>query len=218
MSMGIDETFYEWYLAALLAGDRPQCTDLVSRLLEKEIRTEVVYTQLFQRSLYRIGELWEHNRISVAVEHLATAITESLLATVYPRILAGRSPGGRKAVISCSVNEYHQVGARMVADIMEGQGWDAWFLGANTPVEDLLRLIEEKKPDILGLSVSIYFNMAPLKKMIQVVRSHYAGLDILVGGQAFRWGGREVPRMFPKTTFLPSLEELTCMIGPESGS
>jgi MerR family transcriptional regulator, light-induced transcriptional regulator len=125
-------------------------------------------------------------------------VTEHLLSVVYPRILEKRSPNGKKMVISCSVNEYHQVGAIMVADIMEGLGWDVWFLGANTPVEDLLSLIQEKNPDALGLSVSIYFNMASLVRTIEVVRSHYPGLDIVVGGQAFRRVGTEKDRGSPR--------------------
>ncbi|MFW6237267.1 MAG: cobalamin B12-binding domain-containing protein, partial [Desulfosudaceae bacterium] len=158
----IPETTYRRYLAALLAGDRAGCAALSRELLETGLAPEDLYTDLFQRSLYEVGELWEQNRVSVAVEHLATAVTESLLAAVYPHILGGETERRRKAVISCSVNEYHQVGARMVADIMETRGWDTWFLGANTPTADLLRMLQEKVPDMLGLSVSIYFNMAAL--------------------------------------------------------
>ncbi len=213
----IDEAIYGQYLAALLEGDRSQGLHIVSQLLEEGVETEILYTNLFQRSLYRIGELWEQNRISVAVEHLATAITEMLLATAYPTILSGRSSAGKRAIVSCSVNEYHQVGARMVADMMEAHGWDAWFLGANTPTEYLVQLIQEKRPDVLGLSLSIYFNMASLQKMIEVVRSHYPNLDILLGGQAFRWGGTELAGAFPRTEFLPSLRELIQAIGPGEG-
>jgi MerR family transcriptional regulator, light-induced transcriptional regulator len=204
----IEDAVYQVYLSALLAGDRPQCMEVLNRFLREDLSVETLYTDLFQRSLYRIGELWEQNRISVAVEHLATAITESLLTAVYPQILDVRALSGRKAIISCSVNEFHQVGARMVADVLEVHGWDAWFLGANTPVEDLLQLIDEKRPDALGLSVSIYFNMGPLTRMMEKVRSHYKDLEILVGGQAFRWGGTDIAGRFPNTTYIPSLHDL----------
>jgi len=208
VSMGIDEAIYRRYLSALLVGDRPQCTQVVNQILQKGLAAKTIYTDLFQRSLYRVGELWEQNRISVAVEHLATAITERLLALVYPQVLANRPPTDRRAVISCSVNEYHQVGARMVADILEGHGWDAWFLGANTPVEDLLLLVDEKRPDMLGLSVSLYFNIGALIRMMEKVRSHYRELDIVVGGQAFRWGGVETVERFSNVAYIPSLHEL----------
>jgi MerR family transcriptional regulator, light-induced transcriptional regulator len=211
----IEEAVYRHYFQALVSGDRSRCTETVSRLIEKNIPVETMYSDLFQKSLYRIGELWEQNRISVAVEHLATAITEHLLSQIYPRLLADRQPNNRRAIVSCSVNEYHQVGARMVADIMESRGWDVWFLGANTPASDLLEMIQEKNPDILGLSLSIYFNMAPLVKVIETVRAHYRDLDIVVGGQAFRWGGEEMIKQFAGTHVMPTLAELIKTLSAE---
>ena len=211
----IKESNYQSFLSALLEGNRSECMAVVQELLNNEVDLQILYTDLFQSSLYRIGELWEQNKISVAVEHLATAITENLIATVYPSILSCHEPIGKKAVISCSANEYHQVGARMVTDIMELYGWQTWFLGANTPAEDLLNLIQEKNPDVLGLSLSVYFNMCRLKETLNTVHSHYPHLDVLVGGQAFRWGGLEIMKSYDKVNYIPSLADLTKTIQEE---
>jgi methanogenic corrinoid protein MtbC1 len=208
----ISEELYSQYLKALLQGDTRHCTTIVTRLLEENIEVTGIYTELLQKSLYQVGELWEMNRISVAVEHLATAITERMLAGVYPRLLSGVKTNGRKALISCSVNEYHQIGARMVADIMEAQGWDVCFLGANTPAVDMLQMIEERSPEVLGLSVSIYFNMAPLHRMIEIVRASYPSLDIFVGGQGFRWGGTDIGKKFTNIEYVASLQSLETIL------
>jgi MerR family transcriptional regulator, light-induced transcriptional regulator len=209
----ISAELYSRYLRALLQGDTRHCTTIVTGLLESDLQITSLYTELLQKSLYQVGELWEKNNISVAVEHLATAITERLLVGVYPTLLAGVKANGRKALISCSVNEYHQIGARMVADIMETRGWDVCFLGANTPAEDMLRMIEQRAPEILGLSVSIYFNMAPLQRMIEMVRSSYPGLDIFVGGQGFRWGGTGITKKFTNIEYVASLQSLETILG-----
>ena len=53
----------------------------------------------------------------------------------------------------------------MVADIMESHGWDAWFLGADTPLEDLLSLLQDKQPGVDDLHERPYDGiglMAPL--------------------------------------------------------
>ena len=117
----IDESVYENYLTALLAGRRSECHSIVQRLLDEDIDLKKLYTDLFQRSMYRVGELWENNRITVANEHLSTSITESLLNLAYPSIFA-RERIGRKVVISCAVNEFHQIGGKMVANIFEFNG------------------------------------------------------------------------------------------------
>ncbi len=207
----IDERLYENYLIALLDGKRLKCHDIVQKLLDKKIDLKVLYADLFQRSMYRVGELWENNRITVANEHLATAITESLLNLSYPFLFTSERIG-RKAVISCAANKFHQVGGKMVADIFELNGWDGHFLGANLPPEEMARFIQEVQPDVVGLSLSILANLDQLKRGIEVVRTDFPKLDLLVGGQAFRWGGIDTIKQYAGTEYIASLDELEKLI------
>lgn len=207
----LDETFFNNYLEALLRGDRAQCRERVQQLVQAGMDIKEIYTHLFQRSLYRVGELWETNRISVASEHLATAITEGLLSMVYPQIFAAEHID-KKAVISCTVNEWHQIGGKMVADIFELNGWHGHFLGANTPVDDLLAFIHDTRPDVLGLSLSLSANLDALVQVTDTVRSTFGDLDIFFGGQAFRWVGLDTLKRFPRTSYVASLADLEKII------
>jgi methanogenic corrinoid protein MtbC1 len=206
----ITDEIYAGYLRDLLAGEKGKCIGTVNGLLGKGATLYDLYIRLFQRSMYQVGELWEQNRISVAVEHLATAITESLLTLVYPLIFSAEHVG-RKAVVCCVAGEYHQLGGKMAADVFELNGWD-YFLGANTPPEELLGLIQQKKPDVLGLSLSLYFNLESLCRLLEMVRGSFRDLPVLVGGQAFRWGGRDRVETYPAVTLVPTLEELESFI------
>jgi len=201
------ELNYQQYRQNLLAGNRSLCLEQVQTLLDGGIEIKTLYTEYFQKSLYDVGELWEQNKISVATEHLATSITESAMGLVQP-LLFGHKRSGYKAVITCVANEFHQVGGKMVADIFELHGWDGYFLGANTPLSDLLQMLEEKKPDIVCFSLSIYSNLPVLLTAIDAVRKDFPAIDIFVGGQAFRWGGKEALQSIAKVTLLESLDEL----------
>ncbi|MFP4084356.1 MAG: B12-binding domain-containing protein [Desulfonatronovibrio sp.] len=203
----INEDIYQEYLQALLGGDKKRCTFIVKDLLDKDISLYSLYLDLFQRSLYQVGRLWETNQISVATEHMATAITETLLSLAYPKIFSAEHKG-KKAVVSCLVNEYHQIGGKMVADIFELNGWDGYFLGANTPIDDLTGMIQEKQPDILALSVSIYFSMDSLYTTLEHIREINKDLKIIVGGQAFNWGGTDIGEKYPGVEYVPSIIDL----------
>ena len=207
----ITEATYDRYLSHLLAGNRFECRKIVEKLLAAEVDIRDLYLSIFQRSLYRVGELWETNRISVATEHLATSITESLLTLVYPELFSAEHVG-KKAIISCGLNEFHQVGGRIVADILELNGWDSYFLGANTPAQDLVQYIDKKQPDMLGMSLSIYFNMPALVEMVVEVRASFPRLDVIVGGQAFRWGGADALKDCANVILVPSITELENLI------
>ncbi len=211
-----DDAVRDRYLPALLAGDARACEAIVQGLLREGTPALDLYTGLFRPSLYRVGELWEANRISVATEHLATAITERLLALAYPALLAEARPAGRRAVVSCGVNEFHQIGARMVADLLESRGFDVAFLGASTPAESLLSLVDERKPEFVALSVSIFFNLAPLDRLLAALGAEFPRLPVIVGGQAFRHGGCEILARHPAARLVASLEELTAEFPPPS--
>lgn len=178
----IDE--YSEYRDALLKGDRSRCAAIVTSLLDRDVGVRTIYVDLFQRALYEVGDMWARNIISVDVEHYATAITESLFPLIYPRVFMAEH-GGRRAVVSCVANEYHQVGGKMVSDILELHGWDARFLGAGSSTEQLVSEIADVNPDLVALSVSLPQNIRALQEAIDAVRRSFPELPIIVGGQAF---------------------------------
>ena len=207
MTTHVTDQIYDAYLAALLAGDRAGCTNIVQELNTADITLKDLYLNLFQRSLYRTGELWEQHKVSVSVEHLATAITERLLTLVEPKIFSGQYRD-HSVIVACVADEYHQLGARMVADLFELHGWRGYFLGANTPVQDLLTMIEQKNPALIALSLSIYSNLPALIKALDAIRAKYPDLPILVGGQAFRWGGTDLLKQYRNVTYIASIDQL----------
>jgi methanogenic corrinoid protein MtbC1 len=205
------EASYRRYLEGLLANDREQCRACFRQWLEAEPDLLSLYEDLVQRSLYDVGELWERNRISVATEHLATAISEGLLNLTYPRLFA-TPRNGKSAVVTCAANEHHQIGGKMVADLFEFHGWRGWFLGANTPRRDVLALIGEKRADVVALSVAMASGLAEVIDTATAIRAAFPGVPILVGGQALRWGGRERVERVPGVRCLESLRDLAAWL------
>jgi hypothetical protein len=96
----------------------------------------------------------------------------------------------------------------MVADLFELHGWRGHFLGANTPDKDLLDLIQDKQPDAVAFSLTMFFNLESLLRKASAVRAQFPAVPILVGGQAFRWGGGERVREIEGAHYLASLDEL----------
>ena len=114
----IENDLYNDYLKNLTSGQRAKLSDAVNGLLKEGIPVPELYEELIRRSLYQVGELWEKNQVSVATEHMATAMTEGLLNQIYPQL--ARQDSNNKTALICSVEgEPHQVGAKMVCDILE---------------------------------------------------------------------------------------------------
>jgi methanogenic corrinoid protein MtbC1 len=137
--------------------------------------------------MYRIGLLWESNQITVAEEHLATAIVGRVMAALYPRFAQFNVTRG-KIIVSAGPNEFHEIGARMVADFLEMAGWDVTYLGANTPAAEILDIIKRQQPFMVALSVATVFNLDNAHQVIKLIKEEQETkkIKVLVGGLAFR--------------------------------
>ncbi len=212
-SPAISENCYRSYLEALLAGDRHRCAGILHEQMGHGVLLKTVYLDLMQRAMYEVGTLWEKNLVSVATEHLASAITEVLLALVYPKIFM-QAHKDRRAVIACVPLEYHQIGPRMVADFFELHGWHGFSLGANTSTAGLIDFIHERDPDVVGLSMSLLFNRPRFDDMIEAVCTEFPQLEVLIGGRAFHGDGagrqarEELMRRYPQAKYFDSLHDL----------
>jgi methanogenic corrinoid protein MtbC1 len=209
----ISDELFDDYTTALLQANRAYCQQIVQDLLVSDIDIKTLYLDLIQRSMYRVGELWEQNRISVGVEHLATAITESLLPLVYPRMF-GSEHLERVGLITCVPNEYHQIGSHIVADFFELNHWHGHSLGANMQHSGLLDVIDKMEPDLLGFSVSLPFNLPTLVETLETVKADFPKLDIIVGGRAFhsaisgKYSPSELEKQFPQLRYVANLHDL----------
>lgn len=172
------------YLQNLLKGNRSNCSVVARQYLAKNPSIKDLYEEIFKVSLYEIGRLWETNQITVATEHLTTAITEGILNELFEQIISGKKYN-KKVVVACVEGEQHQVGVKMVADVFEMKGWESFFLGTGIPTNELIKFISETQPDLLAISMSVYFSFANLLKMLEIVRAKFPDLQIIVGGQAF---------------------------------
>lgn len=205
--MKVSEQLYQEYRSALLNGDHRRCAVFVEQLLAAGAPPRVLHIDLFQRSLYDVGELWEQNLISVAIEHVASAITESLLNLVLLR-LPVKQRTGRSVAVAGIAPELHQVGAKIVADTFELHGWDSVFIGGNTPVLDLVRFLSATSPNLVALSLTIFSNVVELERALEVIREHDAEQSVILGGQGLNHIGPELARRFSKVSYFKSIHEL----------
>ena len=207
MASGGMQTDYELFLNALLHGDRRSAATVARKYAGSHDMIKFFYENVVKSSLYRVGELWEYNSITVAAEHLATSISESVMNDLYENVIAdNRVP--YKVVLGCVENEQHQVGVKMVADIFEMHGWDTFFLGAGIPVDELIEYASGVNPDVIALSLTIYSHFTGLEKMIKAIHQRWPLIPIIVGGQAFLHGGQEVIEKYQQVLLLRSFEEI----------
>jgi methanogenic corrinoid protein MtbC1 len=176
------------YLDLLLAGEREEASKLIHGAVKEGHGVGEIYRTVFERTLQEVGFMWMQNRVDVAMEHYFSASTQLIMSQLYPYI-TGASRDKKEAVcLAIAVcGEFHDIGARMVADFMEMDGWKTFFLGNNLCNEDIVKAAVNHKPDVLALSATMFFNVESIARAIRAIRA-VDGLGdtvILVGGRPF---------------------------------
>jgi MerR family transcriptional regulator, light-induced transcriptional regulator len=186
--VSVKDPLLDEYMRCLLAGDDSCCVDMVRQWATDVAGLRRLYVDLIQPSQYRVGELWEQGKISVATEHLATATNQYVTARCYSVLARSVAPGSPKALITCAPGEHHQFGARLLADLLECDGWDVDFYGASLPARGLLAEISSRQPRLVGISAALTSHLGSVKQMIDSIRGEFGSStpSIAVGGNAFR--------------------------------
>lgn len=174
------------YLEALRLGSGRAADQVVQQALDSGAAAGDVYLDIFQPTAYEIGRLWQLNRFTVAQEHLATAIIERQMGELHP-LFRPQHQRPQVVVIGCVPDAQHRVGARMVADFFEADGWTAHYLGAATPIDSLVAMAREMQADLIGLSVQMVYHLPHITAFAAALERYgLDGIPIMVGGMPFR--------------------------------
>ncbi|HPE91008.1 MAG: cobalamin-dependent protein [Thermovirgaceae bacterium] len=175
---------------ALLTGDHGFCLRAAEKDLAERGGIRDLYVHILQPSLYDIGRMWERGEVSVAEEHLASAVAGRVMSALYARI-ASSERTKRTCVVTAVPNEHHEIGARMVADLLEEDGWSVYYLGSNIELSSAVSFIKERNPFLVAVSVALPFTLQGAAELISEVKSDpfLADVRFMAGGLAFSGAG-----------------------------
>jgi methanogenic corrinoid protein MtbC1 len=175
------------YLEALLRGERDVATQLILDESGRGTAVRDLYLHVFQPTQYELGRLWQLNQINVAQEHYCSAATQLIMSQLYPRICGATKTRGT-LVSACVAGDLHEIGARMVSDLFEMDGWHTHYLGANVPTLSVIQTVVRLRATVLAISATITCHVRAVVDLIAAVRRtpECARLKILVGGFPFK--------------------------------
>lgn len=184
--------FYGEFLGHLEREDRFACIEYaVSKLSSGELDVVTLYEDIVGPALNSIDCNINDKGFCIWKEHVRSSIVRTVIENCYTYVIKEREKSkisGRAgtAAVICPDGEYHEIGARIVADFFTMCGLDTTFVGSSTPKEEFISVLEYLKPDFIAVSVTNYYNLVSAGKTIKEIRSRYKGnLKILVGGNAF---------------------------------
>jgi methanogenic corrinoid protein MtbC1 len=171
----------ERFLQAQLKGDRREALRLlIDDGVNAGIPVRDLQLKVVQEAQREIGRLWQENVVSIAQEHLATAIANVALSHLY-NLAPNARRNGRVALVACVDGELHEFPARLVADALDLAGFDVRYLGASVPVDSLVAMVRDQRPDLVALSATMTFNLPALRAAVAGLREAGVATPVVAG-------------------------------------
>lgn len=178
------EAEIEQYMDSLFQRNSRKTMRLIPEFSEKGIPLSDIYVEILAESMRRVGDLWHTAKITVDTEHYCTSVTQMAMAQMYPLLFAHERKD-KTLLCACPGTELHEMGARMVADLFENDGWDSIYLGAAVPEDAMLEAVATNQPDLIALSVTMPQHLLACQDLVSAIRKQYPDIKIAVGGKAF---------------------------------
>jgi MerR family transcriptional regulator, light-induced transcriptional regulator len=171
------------YIERILALDSAGAMELIEAMATDAGSVFDAYVHILQPAQREIGRLWQVNSISVAVEHYATATAQQILHRLS-RMVPPRTRRNARMIGICGEGEHHCVGLEMVCSLCQLDGWDTYFVGANTPTASALELARQLQPDIIAISMTTLIALQSTCMLIAKLKEALPETAIVAGGYA----------------------------------
>ena len=128
--------------------DGPAAEAVLDRLFA-DFTVETALRQVLVPYLGDLGARWATGAIGVATEHFASNLLRARLASLARGWGQGHGPC---AVLACPPGERHDLPLLAFGVVLHRNGWRIIYLGADTPLADLVHTVAEKRPDVVILA------------------------------------------------------------------
>jgi MerR family transcriptional regulator, light-induced transcriptional regulator len=176
------------YLEAVRAADVAGAYRIASRVLAGGLSLAALYQRVVAPAMHELGRLWEEGVITIADEHMATALTHRVLGALrapsFAKAVFEPDSDRPRAMLAAVQGEQHALALRMAADLLEDAGYQALYLGANVPTAALLEAIELLSPGLLALSATMPDSVRILERVLAEIGEEHPRLGLVIGGQA----------------------------------
>jgi MerR family transcriptional regulator, light-induced transcriptional regulator len=175
------------YLERLLDGDTSGGMAVIAEALAHGSQIPNVCTDVLHLAQQEVGRLWQLDAISVATEHYCSGVTQQVVSQICTPRRASKSPQNKKIVTMCAPGELHDIGMRIVSELLRLEQWEVFHLGANVPAKPAVEMCVSRKADLLVVSATLPPHIAAVAEVVQLVRDRreLKGMRVIVGGRAF---------------------------------
>ena len=174
------------FVKLVLTQDARIATDYVSALRSQGVPLTDLYLGLLAPAAQQLGVMWEEDACSFTDVTIGVCRMHEVMLD-FSRCfddLRQDLDSTRSALIVSCIGEQHTFGLFMVAEFLRRAGWSCWT-GTPTTIRDFRRILNGRRFDVVGVSLSADRHIDQVSEQIAEVRRTAADAGVIVGGRPF---------------------------------
>ena len=170
--------------AELTAGNAQGCARIYDGY-ERAFGQPDFFERILGPVMHRIGDDWHSGRISIATEHVASNVAQSLVKTIMERRRA--SARGTGVLICVPAGEEHRLGCDVLEAYLAGRGYRVYNMTGPMPAESVCGFVADHDLGAVMVSITLEDNIRAGQRLVRRIREA-SDVPVLVGGYALRSG------------------------------
>jgi corrinoid protein of di/trimethylamine methyltransferase len=129
-----------------------------------------------------IGARFKKNEVYVPEVLMAARAMHTGLSIIKPLIVKAGVKEKGSVAIGTVKGDMHDIGKNLVIMMLEGAGYKVIDLGVDVPTEKFIQVVEEHKPDVVGVSALLTTTMTQMQDTVEKLHAHNGKTKVIVGG------------------------------------
>ena len=172
-------------IEASLTGT-PGVVELTESSLANDIKPDIIITQALTAGMAVVGEKFSTKEYFIPDMLASADAVGAAMDILKPLLEESNIETKGKFVIATVKGDIHDIGKNIVAILLKGAGYEVKDLGIDVPEDKIISVIDEEKPDYLGLSALLTTTMVEMDVVIKALEAKNLRdkVKVLIGGAA----------------------------------
>lgn len=141
------------------------------------------FDKILRPVMYQIGDDWSNNKISVATEHVASNVAQTLVKIILDKV--NSSVNKKKILLCVPIGEEHHLGCDVLETYLTSKGFKVFNMRSSLPSESTLHFIENNNIDLVMVSITLEDNLKAGQRLVKKIKEN-SSVPVIVGGYALR--------------------------------
>jgi 5-methyltetrahydrofolate--homocysteine methyltransferase len=166
----------------VIAGNDKHIKECTDRAVADGLDVSIILNDGLIAGINVIGALFKNNEVYIPEVLMAARAMHAGLAVIKPLIVSAGVREKGVVAIGTVKGDMHDIGKNLVIMMLTGSGYRVIDLGVDVPVEQFIRVVQEERPQIVGLSALLTTTMPQMQETVRALQPYRNSVKTIVGG------------------------------------